>query len=112
MKLETINIILAISVVILLGYIAFTAKHTKPSEYYRYRKTDECRAALNELADYNRMYNPVFQSPEITSKAKNACGDDYIIGQDKELQLTADWTHILGGTHNANITDIFNDKKY
>ena len=109
MKLETINIILAVIVVALLVYIAYTHKR---GENYRYQNTKDCDADLKEFSEYNVQYNPVWQNPGITSKLKESCGNDYIIGRNKDVPLVGSWTEILGGTHNANVTNILDSPMY
>ncbi len=108
MKLETINIILAVIVVALLLIIAF--KYNS-GENFRYSSEDECEAITKKYNKYLRDTNSVTGNPVMLSEMKSVCGNGY----NPELggsRAVPKWSKKLGGTHQANVTDIFNGLMY
>jgi hypothetical protein len=107
MKLETINIILAVIVVGLLLYIAMTHKG---GENFKYN-ANKCQAITQKYNKYLRDTNSVYGNPAMLSEMMSVCGTGYnqALGGPKAVPK---WARKLGGTHHANITDIFNGLMY
>lgn len=112
MKLETINIILAVIVVGLLLYIAITHKGGKggKGENFKYN-ANKCQALTQKYNKYLRDTNSVWGNPAMLSEMMSVCGKGYnsALGGSKAVPK---WARQLGGTHHANITDIFNGLMY
>lgn len=107
MKLETINIILAVIVVGLLLYIAFTHKG---GENFKY-DANKCQAITKKYNKYLRDTNSVYGNPAMLSEMMSVCGG----GINPELggsKAVPKWAKKLGGTHHANVTDILNSPMY
>ena len=105
MKLETINIILAVIVVALLGYIAYSIK--SGGENFKYDEK-QCQAVTKKYNKYLKDTNSVFGNPAMLSEMMSVCGQGY----NPDLGGVPRWANKLGGTHQANITDIFNGLMY
>ena len=107
MKLETINIILAVIVVGLLLYIAITHKS---GENFKYDE-NKCQAITQKYNKYLRDTNSVWGDPDMLSEMMSVCGKGYNlnVGGPKAVPK---WARKLGGTHSANVTDIFNGLMY
>ena len=108
MKLETINIILAVIVAGLLLYIAIT--HKDGGENFKYN-VNKCQAITQKYNKYLRDTNSVWGNPAMLSEMMSVCGQGYNsdVGGPKAVPR---WANKLGGTHQANITDIFNGLMY
>jgi len=107
MKLETINITLAVIVAGLLIYIAYSDKGEENFEY----NTNKCEAITSKYNQYLRDTNSVWGDPGMLSEMMDVCGKGYNpnLGGSNAIP---EWAYKLGGTHRANITDIYNGLMY
>ncbi len=111
MKLETINIILAVIVVILLGCIAYKVMYKKDGdESFKYDE-QACDAITKKYNKYLRKTNSVWGNPGMLYKMMSVCGTGYNQNLGG-LKAVPTWARKMGGTHNANVTDIFNGLMY
>lgn len=96
-KLETVNIILAVIIIIVLGMIIYKSSE---AEQFSYDK-GKCNAVTRKYCNMMKNgHHNVFGDPIALSEMMSACGAD---AYPKLKNCYPKWAKRLGGTQTANI---------